>query len=299
MKYVILALLLAFALAESHPVNHEMIASIKESATTWTPMKLEDNPFSFMSIEQIKSMMGTKLEVVEETLVDSGADVPDNFDAREEWGEFIHPIRDQGQCGSCWAFGATEALSDRFAISGGLDVVLSAQQLVSCDTDNMGCNGGYLERAWTFMATTGVVSDTCYPYTSGVTKKNGECKSTCENGAEWTLHHADGSFSSRTPKSTEQEIQKNGPVEAGFTVYEDFMNYKSGIYQHTTGSQLGGHAIKCVGWGVESGTKYWIMANSWGTGWGEAGFFKIKQGDCGIDSQMTFGTAASITTLTE
>jgi cathepsin B len=71
-------------------------------------------------------------------------------------------------------------------------------------------------------------------------------------------------------------------METGFTVYEDFMNYKNGVYSHTTGKQLGGHAVKIVGWGEN----YWICANSWGPSWGEEGFFKIKFGDCGIDQAV-------------
>ncbi|PIO13917.1 hypothetical protein AB205_0027480, partial [Aquarana catesbeiana] len=65
------------------------------------------------------------------------------------------------------------------------------------------------------------------------------------------------------------EIYKNGPVEGAFTVYEDFPNYKSGVYQHTTGEEVGGHAIKVIGWGVESGTPYWLCVNSWNTDWGD------------------------------
>jgi cathepsin B len=68
------------------------------------------------------------------------------------------------------------------------------------------------------------------------------------------------------------------------------MTYKSGVYQHTTGKQLGGHAIKIIGWGTESGVDYWLVANSWGTTWGLDGFFKIKQGDCGMDKQGCSGT---------
>ena len=68
------------------------------------------------------------------------------------------------------------------------------------------------------------------------------------------------------------------------------MNYKSGIYQHKTGSKLGGHAVKALGWGEENGIKYWIMANSWNTKWGEQGFFKIAFGECGIESDVVYGT---------
>lgn len=68
----------------------------------------------------------------------------------------------------------------------------------------------------------------------------------------------------------------NGPVETGFTVYSDFMSYRGGIYEQNSYSALGGHAVKIVGWGVEDGTDYWIVANSWGPSWGEEGFFRIK-----------------------
>lgn len=291
MKFIIIAILVAFALAEMHPVNHELVAEIKAKATTWTPMEPEENPFTFMPLEQIKAMMGTKLEVVETTATDLGF-APDNeFDARKQWGTKVHPIRNQGQCGSCWAFGATEALSDRFAIENGVDVVLSPQHLVSCDTGNFGCNGGYLNKAWAFMQTTGVMTEACYPYTSGTAGKDGDCKKTCADGSKPTLYHGEKYSTSADCKNTMQHLQKEGPVEAAFTVYQDFMNYKSGVYQHVSGGMLGGHAIKNVGWGTENGVDYWIMANSWGTSWGENGFFKIKRGNCGIDGQMTFADA--------
>ena len=83
----------------------------------------------------------------------------------------------------------------------------------------------------------------------------------------------------------------NGPVEAAFTVYADFPSYKSGVYQHVTGGQLGGHAIKILGWGVENNTKYWLVANSWNEDWGDKGFFKILRGknECGIEGGVCGG----------
>lgn len=79
----------------------------------------------------------------------------------------------------------------------------------------------------------------------------------------------------------------NGPVEASFTVYEDFITYKSGVYQHKSGSALGGHAIKILGWGVLNGTNYWLCANSWNPSWGDNGYFMILRAtkdECGIQS---------------
>ena len=94
-------------------------------------MEVEDNPFAFWTVEDIKSLMGTKLQPVMQEDVPISEANSKNFDARTRWGKKIHPIRDQGKCGSCWAFGATEVLSDRFAISAHTDVILSPQYMVS------------------------------------------------------------------------------------------------------------------------------------------------------------------------
>ena len=93
----------------------------------------------------------------------------------------------------------------------------------------------------------------------------------------------------------------NGPVEAAFSVYSDFETYVNGVYSHKTGTPLGGHAVRILGWGVDAATStpYWLVANSWNSDWGEKGFFRIKRGndECGIESQIVAGkyTPKSIT----
>ena len=86
-------------------------------------------------------------------------------------------------------------------------------------------------------------------------------------------------------------IMSGGPVETAFTVYSDFEDYAGGIYQHITGEKAGGHAVKIVGWGVEAGTKYWKIANSWNPHWGESGYFRIIRGKnhCGIEDSVVAG----------
>lgn len=132
------------------------------------------------------------------------------------------------------------------------------------------------------------------PYTSGETQDSGSCVDKCANGRQLKHYHAMSSQQSKSVDATMQAIQFDGPVEAAFTVYEDFLNYKSGIYQHVEGSMLGGHAIKCIGFGTENGIDYWLMANSWGPDWGEDGYFKIKRGDSQVDSNMNFGTPGQV-----
>lgn len=112
-------------------------------------------------------------------------ETPTDFDSRKQWGKLVHEIRDQQKCGSCWAFGASEALSDRFAIAskGKVDIVLSAEDLVSCDSSNYGCGGGYLATAWEYLENTGIVTETCFPYTAG-SGTEAPCASKCVEGGE-------------------------------------------------------------------------------------------------------------------
>jgi len=92
-------------------------------------------------------------------------------------------------------------------------------------------------------------------------------------------------------KEIMDDIMSHGSVEIAFEVYEDFMTYKSGIYQHITGGYLGGHAVKVIGWGEENGVKFWICVNSWNEGWGENGIFRFLKGKnhCGIEAGVVSG----------
>jgi len=216
---------------------------------------------------------------------------PDAFDSRTQWPGCVHSILNQQQCGSCWAFGASEALSDRYCVQKQVNVVLSPQWLVSCDSGNMGCNGGWLPVAWSYLQSHGIPTQTCTPYTSGG-GNTGTCSTTCSNGSAPTFYKADNLGSLTSPSAIQAEVMKGGPVETAFTVYQDFFSYTGGIYKHTYGGVAGGHAVKIVGWGQQSGTNYWIVANSWGDNWGLSGFFWIEFGQCGIDGGAYAGDAA-------
>lgn len=82
-----------------------------------------------------------------------------------------------------------------------------------------------------------------------------------------------------------EQISTHGPISVAFEVYADFMNYKSGVYQHHSGAKEGGHAVTMIGYGTEGGVHYWLCQNSWGHSWGEQGYFKILRGhnECGIE----------------
>lgn len=227
--------------------------------------------------------------------------LPTEFDGRQAFGKCVHPVRNQLKCGSCWSFSASEALSDRFCIAtkGAVDVILSAQTMVSCDTANMGCQGGYLDKAWQFMVSNGLASDVCEPYTSGG-GDSGTCPKQCADGSAIKYYkaanykHLTGSLTGmNTVDVIRQDLMTNGPLQVAFEVYQDFIAYKSGVYHHVSGSLLGGHAVELVGWGVDSSSNmpYWLIKNSWDTTWGDNGYFKILRGknECGIESDAYSG----------
>jgi len=295
MKFLVISVVLGLALAgpslkteEQRPVvSKELIDYINSQQSSWVA---SDKWLNGMTVAEAKKLTGTQIRERVWPVKDySGVkvDIPTHFDSREKWPNCIHPILNQGQCGSCWAFGATEALSDRLCIgsNGSINVVLSPQWLVSCDWAGMGCSGGWPDLAWDYMKLSGVATLDCVPYEA----KDGTCPSKCHDGSKIQKYYADSVDLLFGPENIQKAILEGGPVETTFTVYEDFMSYSGGIYKHTSGKELGGHAVKIVGWGRENSTNYWIIANSWGTSWGLEGFFKIAFGQCGIDYQAVAG----------
>lgn len=238
----------------------------------------------------------------------SKVELPKSFDAREAWPQCqsIGTILDQGHCGSCWAFGAVEALSDRFCVLGYENVTLSENDVVACCgfECGYGCEGGYPYRAWQYFKRKGVVTESCNPYFDPVgcahpncspEYETPTCSKSCVGDDLWTesKHYATSAYYvDSDPEELMLELYLNGPFEVSFEVYEDFAHYKSGVYQFTAGEYMGGHAVKLIGWGTTNeGVDYWTIVNSWRTDWGEDGLFRILRGsnDCEIESDATAG----------
>ena len=247
-------------------------------------------------------------------------DLPKEFDPRKKWPmcSSISDILDQGGCGSCWAFGAASAMSDRLCIhsGGNIRVRVSPENLLTCcRTCGFGCNGGYPYNAWSFWQEHGIVtggkygtSEGCQPYKiepceHHVNGSRPPCKAAsatpkchrfCENTVYTIGYDAAKTFGGKPFQVMAdqvmimRELMNNGPAETTFTVYEDFVNYKSGVYKHVHGSRLGEHAVRLLGWGEENGHPYWLLANSWNSDWGDKGTFKILRGsdECGIESSV-------------
>ena len=167
------------------------------------------------------------------------------------------------------------------------------------------CFGGWPSAAFDFWVENGIPSGgeygdntTCIPYFEppGESKEIPPCETECQEGYPIPLEedksYGGDIYSVYGEDDIMKEIYENGSVAAAFDVYEDFEDYKGGIYQHVTGDYLGGHTVKIIGWGVdEQNVKYWIIANSWGKNWGEQGFFRMLRGEdeCGIEDEVVTG----------
>lgn len=261
-------------------------------------------------------------------LIDS---LPENFDPRDKWTQCptLSEIRDQGSCGSCWALGAVTAMTDRVCIhsDGAKQFHFSAEDLISCCSRcGSGCQGGDPKNAWKYWQTNGLVSggnynssEGCRPYSFPICEHHEpwyignsttgkmtcidhekvntpKCLKACEDGYGLS-YKKDKQFGQKVysirdgEDHIKAELFKNGPVEGAFLVFTDFFNYKSGVYEYTGGDFVYGHAVKIMGWGVENGIKYWLIANSWNTDWGDKGYFKILRGEnhLGVERYIVTG----------
>jgi len=291
----------AVAASYPHPtgkthINDQDLIDTYNSVNGATWVAGANDYFKGMTFDDARGLLGTALSHIMEhnnTLPSEYyallSDPPAEFDARKQWPALMHPIRNQERCGSCWAFSAAETLSDRVAIASGKpSPVLSPEDMVSCDKSDMGCSGGMLNTAWEYLKNTGIVTDKCFPYGAG----GGDapaCISACVDGEPFRKQKASSASAINGVGNMQKEMAANGPVQVAFNVYKSFMSYKSGVYTKHIWELLpeGGHAVKAVGWGVEEGTEYWLIANSWDTTWGLDGYFKIKRGvdECGIETR--------------
>lgn len=244
-----------------------------------------------------KTAVGTALppkEIISESFLESHSEttqLPTSFNAYNKWWgcQSIVQIRNQGGCGSCWAFSSASVISDRTCIYGKGNYEYSAVQLAGCSRPN-GCDGGWMSEAFTFWRDFGTVTEKCQPYQIPIYCNKASCPGNTYLNHAWDKHQGDKTWGMYKIASTEaemmNEIYLRGPITAAFDVYQDFMSYSSGVYVKKSNVYAGGHAIKIIGWGVENGVKFWLCVNSWGNGWGLKGMFKFLRGSnhCNIES---------------
>jgi C1A family cysteine protease len=211
---------------------------------------------------------------------------PQTFDLTQVGGQsFVSPVWDQGRCGSCVAFGTVATVEATIRLAGGdphFAVDLSEAHLFYCLAAAQGrtcANGWWVPPALDAFRDQGVADEPCFPYTPG--------DQSCERCPDWQnrLTKITGWHDIDSPGSMKEWLAAKGALVAVFVVYEDFFAYRSGIYHNVVQTaNPGGHCVSVVGYDDNQG--YWKCKNSWGTGWGEGGFFRIQYGEVGIDERM-------------
>jgi len=248
---------------------------------TWTA---GINEFSDLSREEFSQIYGCNMLAdkfvidMEDTKVN-----PDNsgdVDWREKGA--VNAIKNQGQCGSCWAFGAMGTFEGVVKISGKDLPNLAEQQLVDCSgsTGNQGCNGGMPDRALNYLKTAGACSTKSYPYTA----KGGACKASSCGDKQPT----------KGPKNAKGEptlenLLNASPVSVAIDASSAFSRYSSGVFSGPCSSSSINHAVTAIGY---KGSEYWIVRNSWGGSWGQGGYIFMKRGQniCNINNYLTVAT---------
>ncbi|KAM7503362.1 hypothetical protein LguiB_002266 [Lonicera macranthoides] len=258
--------------------------------------KLIDNQFADMTNEEFKSIylgFGGRSNVTANVNTTKNEykleDLPSEVDWREKGA--VTPIKDQGACGSCWAFSAVAAVEGIHQIKTGKIISLSEQELVDCDVqgENKGCKGGLMEDAFQFIIKTGgLTTESDYPYLG----RDAQC-----DDSKLKNHVVNITGYNLVPENDENSLQATVATQPVSVAIDaggfSFQFYLSGVFSGYCGTDLN-HGVTVVGYGTELGEKYWLVKNSWGMDWGEDGYMKMmrgfvdKKGICGINMQASY-----------
>ncbi|KAI8785496.1 cathepsin L1 [Biomphalaria glabrata] len=256
---------------------------------------LGENAYADMSNEEfVKTMNGYRGHSGQGShLIHVGGDVKD-LPAEVDWRTkgYVTDVKDQGQCGSCWAFSTTGSLEGQHFKKTGKLVSLSEQNLVDCSQKqgNQGCNGGLMDQAFTYIkVNNGIDTEASYPY-EGV---DDTCRFKAANVGANDTGYVD--VKSKDESALQDAVANVGPISVAIDAsHASFQLYSGGVYHSILCSQTRlDHGVLAVGYGNDNGKDYWLVKNSWGSSWGLQGYIMMsrnKDNNCGIATAASYPT---------
>jgi C1A family cysteine protease len=274
----------------------ELNAHIRENNATW---QARDTPHAQLPDEVKRRMLGVIVNESDRAAAMAAprmaSAAPPAFDPLVDWrnrnGNHVTPVKDQGQCGSCVSFCTVSVTESMASIEKGQLLDLSEADLHFCSSHGANCNGWWPQDAYGQLASRGTPDEACFPYASAFVPGPGPACKTCSDRNQRAVKITSSSTLAAIV-DRKNYISAKGPVSAVMHVFDDFFSYGNGVYKHVTGVEVGLHCITVIGYSETE--QCWICKNSWGPGWGNAGFFKIAYGQCGIDSDFPFWTASGV-----
>jgi cathepsin L len=257
--------------------------------------KLAVNQFADMTNNEFRErFLGTKyvksVSAPSKHVVNPSVKLPDTVDWRTKGA--VTPVKDQGQCGSCWAFSTTGSTEGAVFLKKGTLPNLSEQNLVDCSGSqgNQGCNGGLMDYGFEYIITNkGIDTEKSYPYTA----EDGRCQFKAANVGATITSYKDVTSGD---ESALQSAVAQQPVSVAIDAsHMSFQFYSSGVYYEKSCSATElDHGVLAVGYGTDSGKDYWLVKNSWAASWGDQGYIKMsrnRDNNCGISTASSYPVA--------
>jgi len=269
--------------------NYNKVEVMQISSEDTPSFNLGVSKFSDMTTQEFRNTY-LNLRVSVKDLVRASSELsfleteaaPASYDWRSQGA--VGPVKDQGACGSCWAFSAVGNLEGLNYIKSKEFLTFSEQQLVDCDKVDQGCNGGLMENAFDYLRQNGGIElSKDYPYTG----RGGKCKF---NKSKSALKVKGFQMVGQDEEQIKQKLFSTGPLSVALNA-DNLQFYNNGILDLTADAcdpQAINHGVTLVGYGTQKGKDFWIVRNSWGSNWGEDGYFRIARGKstCGINSYV-------------
>lgn len=286
--------------ATAEAAYHTSCAIIDEQNALNDGLTFGENQFTDMTPEQyaVAAGLGYKGKSSSKTTLGMHSWQGETLATSIDWTTkgAVNPVKNQGQCGSCWAFSTAASTEGAYHVASGNLVSVSEQMLVDCSTENSGCNGGLMDLGFAFFESNAPVSEASYPYTG--------TDNSCKSGTPAFSSGGVSGFVDVTPNSVSalaSAVNLN-PVSIAIQANQrSFQSYRGGVLKQGSnfftkcGNRLD-HGVAVVGYGTDGGVDYWKVRNSWGAGWGEGGYIRIEKSSknaCGVISEPSYPTVTT------